>query len=386
MARRRLFTVSFINLFVFDVLYQLVAYMTNSIISVYALSLGASYAVAGVLAGLNPGSSFASRPFIGAVADLFSKKTLLVASTALFFLATLGCSAFESSLMLGLCRVVQGVSFALRSACVASITTVIVPAEQLGKGMGWMGMSSVASSAFGPMVAERIGILFGYQNSFVAASALLLVALLLAVALKRPPKPDAGRKKTWAEIGKSIHLKGFIYKPALPYCLIGGLSAAPIGVAMPLIIVAAEDRGVADPTLFFAFYACVALLGRPIFGRASDSVDLKKIALPLLAADLAAAVILMFMFNTAMVCLAGALLGLGQGALFSVLQAQSVRGVDPASVGKAANTYYIGPDLNLCISPIIGSALLGAFGVTAMFGYAAIAVLLGIVLACMYDI
>lgn len=386
MAKNRLFTIGFINLFAFDVLYQLVAYMTNSIISVYALSIGISYAVAGVLAGLNPGSSFASRPFIGAIADLFSKKTLLIGCSLLFLLATLGCAVFTHAVLLGLCRIVQGVSFALRSACVASIAAFIVPAEQLGKGMGWLGMSSVLSSAFGPMIAERVGVTFGYQESFLVASAFLVVVLVLVLTLKRPPKPATLHRVTWADIKSRINLKGFVYKPGIRYCVIGGLSSAPLGVAMPLIIVAAESRGVADPTLFFAFYAALALLGRPLMGRLSDRVALRKIVLPLLAVDLLSTVVLMFMANTLMVCVGGALMGFGQASVFSVLQAASVRNVDPSEAGKAANTYYIGPDLNMCVSPVIGSTLLGAFGSMAMFGFAAAAVLAAIVLAVVYKL
>ena len=47
MASERLWTAGFVNLLAFDVIYQFGAYMTNTVISVYAVTLGATYAAGG---------------------------------------------------------------------------------------------------------------------------------------------------------------------------------------------------------------------------------------------------------------------------------------------------------------------------------------------------
>lgn len=380
MAAERLWTIGFVNLLAFDVIYQFGAYMTNTIISVYAVTLGATYAVAGLMAGLNPGASMASRPFTGLIADMVSKKALLVASAVLFLAATLGCAFLESLALIGACRVLQGVSFALRSVCVVALVARVVPASRLHSGMGWMGLSSVVSTAAGPLISQQVGTAVGYQGSFLIASALLAGALALALAFRRPPSSDDAprRRPTAASLRAAASWRSFIYRPNLAFTVMAGLSGVPQGASVALIILAADQRGIGGATLFFTAYALAALVGRPLMGRVADSLGARRIVLPLFAVELAAVAVLGLMANTAMVVVGGLLLGIGQGSLYPVLQAESVAGVPPEAMGRAANTFYLGPDLNMCLSPIIGSVLLGSLGVGALYGFAGAAV----VLAC----
>lgn len=375
----KLWTLGFLNLLAFDTIYQFGAYMTNSIISVYAVALGATYAVAGLLAGMNPGTSMAVRPITGFVADLLSKKTLLVLCAILFFAATLGCAVFESFVLLGACRVLQGASFALRSACVVSLTARVVPKSRLATGMGWLGLSSIIANAVGPMIGETVGQAFGYSTSFLLTSGLLLVGLALAVAFRMPKDASAvsTAKKpiTLTKLKDAFHVKNFLYKPSIPLTIMAGLSGIPMGISIALVILAAEQRGIEGATLYFTFYAVAAFVAKPLMGRVTDAVGAGKVTVPLLLTELAGVFVLAFMADTWMVALGGALIGIGQGSVYSVLQAESVRNVDPSEAGRAANTFYIGPDINMCTSPIIGSILLDTFGVTALYSYAALAML-----------
>ena len=384
----KLWTFGFVNLLAFDIVYQFGAYMTNTIISIYAVALGATYATAGLLAGLNPGTSMVMRPITGLIADLFGKKTLLVASSALFLLATLGCSFFQSLALLGACRVVQGISFALRSVCVVSLAARVVPAERLGSGMGWMGLSSTLSTAIGPFIAESVGSALGYQRSFLTASALLAVGLALAVLFKNPS--SASESVCWASAGNgkpartlskgSFGWSSFFYGKNAVISVLAGLSGVPQGISVSLILLAAAQRSIEGAPLFFTFYAFAALVSRPSMGRLADLVGARKIVMPLFLIELMGTTVLAFMSSTGMVMGAAVLLGVGQGALYSIFQAESVRGVDPSEAGRAANTFYIGPDINMCVSPVVGGILLGSFGVGALyaFGCAAVVLAMGI--------
>ncbi len=380
MNSEKLWTWGFVNLLLFDIIYQFGAYMTNTIISVYAVALGASYGVAGLLAGLNPGSSMASRPIVGFIADILSKKTLIICSAAFFLIATLGCTFFTSVFLIGVCRVIQGISFALRSACVIALTGRVVPPTKLGAGMGWMGMSSVLSTAIGPVISESVGSAVGYQGSFLIASGFLAVGFVLACMIKRPPKTGDEKRPTIHSFKEAMHWNNFIYTPNIPYSALAMFSGVPQGISISLVILAATERGIEAPALFFTFYALTALIGRPLFGKLSDKFGTRKVIIPLFLIEMASVLVLMFMTNTAMVAIGGGLMGLGQGPILPLLQAESVRGVDPAEMGRAANTYYIGPDLNMCFSPIIGSMILSAFGVTALYGFGAASLLMAMLL------
>lgn len=383
MAQERLWTVGFVNLLAFDVIYQFGAYMTNTVISVYAVTLGATYAVAGLMAGLNPGASMASRPFTGLIADLASKKALLVASAALFLAATLGCALFESLALIGACRVLQGVSFALRSVCVVALVARVVPESRLHGGMGWMGLSSVVSTAVGPLLSQQVGTAVGYRGSFLIASGLLAVGVALALAFRRPPRSDddaARPRPTLRSLRAAASWRSLIYRPNLVYTAMAGLSGVPQGMSVALIILAADQRGIAGATLFFTAYALAALVGRPLMGRVADGLGARRIVLPLFAVELAAVVVLGTMASTAMIVVGGLLLGIGQGSLYPVLQAEAVRGVPPEAMGRAANTFYIGPDVNMCLSPIVGGVLLGSLGVGALYAFGGAAVVVAAIL------
>lgn len=382
MAGERLWTIGFVNLLAFDVIYQFGAYMTNTVISVYAVTLGATYAVAGLMAGLNPGASMASRPFTGLIADAVSKKTLLVASAVLFLAATLGCALFESLALIGICRVLQGVSFALRSVCVVALVARVVPESRLHSGMGWMGLSSVVSTAVGPLISQQVGTVVGYRGSFLIASGLLAIGVMLALAFRRPPGSDDGRCRRLSlhQLRQAVSLSSFIYRPNISFTVMAGLSGVPQGASIALIILAADHRGIGGATLFFTAYALAALMGRPLMGRLADVLGARRIVAPLFAVEFASVVVLGFMADTAMIVIGGFLLGVGQGSLYPVLQAESVAGVPPDAMGRAANTFYIGPDINMCLSPIIGSILLGSFGVGALYAFGGVAVALAFAL------
>ena len=383
MASERLWTAGFVNLLAFDVIYQFGAYMTNTVISVYAVTLGATYAAAGLMAGLNPGASMAARPFTGLIADNVSKKALLVASALLFLAATLGCALFTSLELIGACRVLQGVSFALRSVCVVALVARVVPASRLHGGMGWMGLSSVASTAVGPLISQQVGVAVGYQGSFLIAAGLLLAALGLALAFRRPAGPGdepPRARPARGSLREALSWRRLIYRPNLAYTAMAGLSGVPQGMSVALIILAADQRGIGGATLFFTAYALAALVGRPLMGRLADRVEARRIVLPLLAVELAAVVVLGLMASTAMIAVGGLLLGVGQGSLYPVLQAESVRDVAPEAMGRAANTFYIGPDVNMCRSPIVGGALLGSLGVGALYAFGGAAVVLAALL------
>ena len=332
------------------------------------------------MAGLNPGASMASRPFTGFIADAVSKKTLLVASAVLFLLATLGCALFESLALIGACRVLQGVSFALRSVCVVALVARVVPESRLHSGMGWMGLSSVVSTAVGPLISQQVGTVVGYRGSFLIASGLLAVGVALAIAFRRPPGSDGRprRRLSLRQLREAASLSSFIYRPNVSFTIMAGLSGVPQGMSVALIILAADQRGIAGATLFFTAYALAALVGRPLMGRVADGLGARRIVLPLFAVELAAVV--GAMASTAMIVVGGLLLGIGQGSLYPVLQAEAVRGVPPEAMGRAANTFYIGPDVNMCLSPIVGGVLLGSLGVGALYAFGGAAVVVAAVL------
>ena len=78
------------------------------------------------------------------------------------------------------------------------------------------------------------------------------------------------------------------------------------------------------------------------------------------------------------------LCGEGSGVAYCALQAESVRGVPQDRVGRAANTFYLGPDLCMGLGPVVGGFVLQAAGAAALFLFNAAAVLLGLILLAVF--
>lgn len=76
--------------------------------------------------------------------------------------------------------------------------------------------------------------------------------------------------------------------------------------------------------------------------------------------------------------------GVGQGSAYCALQAESVRGVPEDLLGRAANTFYLGPDLCMGLGPVVGGFILQRAGASAMFLFNALAVVLGLTLFFVY--
>ena len=374
----KLWNIRFVHLLLIEAVFQFATYLMNPIISNYVVFLGSSLAIAGFVAGLVATSALAMRPFTGWIADRLSKTTLLVLAASLFTAAAFGCALAPDVWWIGLFRVVQGIAFAFRSAVVVSLVTVVVPHDYLGRAVGWVGMVTTASCAIAPAVAAGIGAHAGYFDCFMIAGALFGVGLVLAVLFKLPrdirthhrAMLDRGSRSP----GHSFRLRDFVYLPAVPYSVMAALSGVPHGINVSLLLTVGDARGISGVSLYFTLYALSALVARPLAGRLCDTKGFGIVVAPVLLIELAGVAVLIAMHSVAAAALAGVLIGIGQGSAYSALQAEAVRGAEIQELGRASNTFYIGPDINMGMSPFVGGFIMQTWGIAAMY-----AVCLGLV-------
>ncbi|MCI8467991.1 MAG: MFS transporter [Eggerthellaceae bacterium] len=369
----RLWNERFIQLIVIEVTFQMGAYLTNPVVSGFAVSLGASVAVGGVLAGLVALMALVARPITGWLADKVDKKTFLLVSAVLFGAACFGCAFSSTVAPVAAWRVVQGFAFAFKSAVLISLVSLSVPQRFIGRAVGWASLAQTASMALGPLLGSVLIGRWGYATSFLVAGVLLAVGLVVICAFKEPHGAAANAQAT-ADAPASVRpasrlgwISKFVYLPNLRVALIVCLSIIPHGVAVTLLLTVGEMRGIEGVSLYFAVYALVALVSKPTAGRLTDQRGTRFVLVPSLLIELAATVALALMGSALAVVLAGALMGAGQGSALSALQAESVRGVAPHELGRASNTFYIGTDIGMGVGPMAAGVVLQQFGVAVMF-------------------
>lgn len=409
MDRARLWNPRFVQLFCIEALLQFGLYLTRPLIAGYAVSLGASLVVAGFLAGLLATAALVARPVSGIAADKLGKKGLLCVACALFAASAVGCAVCASVPLVALFLALQGFAFAFKSTLVVSLAALVVPEAKLGSGVGWLGVAYTIACALGPACGSLVGEVAGYVGAFAVSGALLLAGLVLALLFREPQvRGDAAngyeedmrnseacdrrccedaRETICAARGAGTlkafgvsRLSAWLYGPALLLSVVAGLLMVAQGVTSSFIVLVGDMRGIEGASWYFLVYSLATLAARPLAGRASDALGVRTIALPMMllaAVGMGAAA---FLDSFAGVAVAGVCMGVGQGSAYCALQAESVRGVPADKVGRAANTFYLGPDLCMGLGPVVGGCVLQAAGVPALFLFNAGAILVGMAL------
>lgn len=385
MRPAKLWNKRFVQLVLIESLFQFGAYLTNPIVSGYAVALGSTLAVGGILAGLSASMALAARPLTGWLADRIAKKSFLVIAAVLFCISAFGCAFSTSAVLIGVFRIIAGFAFAFRSAAVIALVSLSVPTDRLGTAVGWTGIAQTVSCALGPVAGAMLMGVASYWGSFVAAGVLFAAGLLLCLAFREPEGAQGVRSSCKAFGGsRRLHLSGFFYGPNARIALVAGLSIVPHGVAITFILMAGEMRGIAGASIYFGVYAVTALVAKPLAGRLTDALDTRCVVIPAFLIEVAATVLLACMVSLPWVLAAACCMGLGQASAYSALQAEAVRGVPVHELGRASNTFYVGTDAGMGFGPMLAGAVLQIAGITAMFLLAGMLVLVALVILLMY--
>ena len=389
----RVWNKQFVLLFIMEFCLQVGIMISKPVIANYVVFLGAAVATAGVIAGANTLASLIMRPGTGIIADRVDKRTLLVVCALFFLISAAGCAVSDSVILVGVFVAAQGVAMALKAVTTIAITSLIVPPKRVGTGIGWISMLSTLGVAVGPALGSLIGGAFGYQACFAASAIILGVGFALAVVFRFiDPERSSSKQATHdtkeaaCEKKKESLFASAFYAPTLPFAALSALSAVVSGSLSSFILLLADMGAVENGPLYFLVYSITAVLARPAAGRLSDAKGVSFVALPGFSLALLGMVVLVISGSTIAVIAAGLCMGLGQASAVSAIQAESVRGVDKAYIGRSTNTYYLGADIGATLGPMLGGAIIGAFGAQAYFGMDALmyAIAVGFFLVLMH--
>lgn len=354
---------AFMLLFSAEFLYQLAIALTMPIVPNFIVSIGMAVAIGGMVAGLNSLASLICRPLSGAIVDYVAdKKKLLIVMSLMFMLSAFGCAAAPNLLIICLCRVAQGVAFAIKSVIVIWMVSVIVDPDSIGMGVGWLSLAYVFANILGPALGSQIGLLFDYRLSFLAAGVVFSIAFLIILWLK--PQKTVRQNGVWE---RGISLKNLFFGPAVLYSVVAGLLTVAMGSTAALLLLVAEERGIHGASLYFAVQAIAMLVLRPLFGRISDKKGIGEALGPTLAFSVIALLILIWADSLGMIIVSAMFMAAGPSSAYPILQAECVRGVDEAMVGRASNTFFIGPDIGMGVGPWLGGMVLQFWGSQALF-------------------
>lgn len=381
-SNKKLFSKVYLLLTLVNIITAFGFSMISSIVSTYAVSLGAGLTLAGTLAGIFSISALIIRPFSGIALDILNKRNMCIVSTAMICLSFLGYAFTQNIPTMLFFRVLHGMSFGISSTASMALVSEYIPKERLGEGLGYFGLGQIISRICGPYIGIVIKDRFGYQKLFIIITLLTVMAVILLFLVK----VDKTAYRTIRKTDLNIRFEHLVVKDCIVYALVSGLFSLGNGITSSFLVLLGEERGIANIALFFTVNAIVLFILRFMVGRFIDRSSLT----PIVIISLIFTGISMYMIGIStgisMILIAAVLVAIGQGTGQLSLQSACIRKVDAAKIGIATSTYYIGADIGQGLGPIIGGKISELYNYNMMFNFITILMFVGIVVFVTYQI
>jgi predicted MFS family arabinose efflux permease len=307
----------------------------------------------------------AAVPFVGARVDRAGRPRLIVAGTALMFVASLAFMAVDRVGPLALLlRAAQGVAYTVVFVTGAALAADGAPPDRMARTMALYGSSNLVTNAVSPLFAEPMIDHLGPRSVYVAAAFVSLVAGLLGRRLveRPPPPPHAGADASlWAVMRRPRALR-IMTVMILAGIALGGMFT----FSQPMAI----ERGFKHVGGFFISYTLAVIGVRIVLHDLVDRVGPQRACV---GALLMYAVVVFSMrwlgvdFGVGHLGLStlGAVFGVAHGFLFPAAMALGIADLPTAERGRMltlTNAGFIGG----------GAFVLPLGGIAARAGYPAL--------------
>lgn len=347
---------------VIGMLYTFTFQLMAPILTMYAVSLNASLALAGVLTGILAFTALAMRPVTGIITDTYNKKTLLFVSALLTSFAVLFYSFAKNIEALFVFRIIHALGFVIFTTVNLTLSSFYIPASRLGEGLGYVGLSQTIIATIAPGVGLSISQRYGYNavfyTAFVCATIVTIFVLFIQPANKITQKLPFEKHK--------IRFQDFISIKLFPYAGLAGAFSLSSAIIMYFIAFIAKEKAIQNISLFFTVNAAALLVIRPIIGKLQDKRGAFAMLLPASLFTAAAMIMIAKASSTYHIIFSAVFNAIGQGIAMPALQAECFRKL-PEQRGVATSTLYIGSDIAQIIAPILGGTISSIFGYEVTF-------------------
>lgn len=360
MGRQRLWTAEFIAMGVSSFFQYMAQYVLLATLPLFIMeSLHGGDFEAGLAMTFFQVGTVCCRPFAGKWIDSYNKQKLLLGATGVF-LALMLLFNFISSLPLILAlRLVHGAVFAMGTTAAAALATMVLPDERKGEGIGYFAVFSNFAMVLGPFLGL---LLLSFSPRLLFAFLAIIAGVTFWVSNRSQLPPEIVLPVKKRKQGHS--LADFIEKQAVPTALLGGLvffSYAGVITFIPLYL---KTLGLETMTsMFFAAFALVIVLTRPLVGRAFDRIGAGAVIYPGFALFAAGLVLLGSSSSSGGMFAAAAVLGAGFGALSPAFQTIAIQSSPAVRAGVATATYFWSLDI------FVGLGALGLSLISLQVGY-----------------
>ena len=327
--------------------------------------IGGDEATVGLAVGALTFTAVLVRPLLGWAIDQYGRKTILLASVALFAATGLLYPLTASLAALIAVRIVQGLGWSGVPPATSTMAADLVPPERRGEGIAYVSTSQSVAMAIGPAIGLFVAGAFGYTQAFFSATALALLALVLALFIRdryAPPKEKRG-----------FGLRDVVERSSVTPSVVTALLTFVFGGLTAFIPLDALQRDLGDPAVFFVTFSVVLIVVRPVTGRLSDRQARRGVLLfPGVGLVAASLFVLSFTEGPWTLPVTAVLWALGFGVAQPVLRAMVLDLAPPERWGSANATLGSAYDLGMALGAVLLGVVASRIGIPAMFAYASL--------------
>lgn len=368
----RLWTPEFLSMGGTNFLVFLSQYVMVAALPIFILdSLGGGEMEAGLAMTFFQAGTVFCRPLAGRLIDGANKRHLMRAATAFFLLIMIGFALFHTEEGLYGLRFAHGIAFAILTTAAATMAAMVLPLTKKGTGIGYFALSTNLAMVVGPFIGLVLIGNLGAEAFFAFMIGIGVLTLLLANACRLPDEVVLPARKR-----EGVHLSDFVAKEAIPPSLIGGLVFFAYGGIITFIPLYAKSLGLSSETsIFFAVFAAVIVLTRPVVGRIFDAHGADFTVYPGYIFFAVGMIVFSQAAGVIGLLVAAAMLGVGFGALSPAFQTMAVRSVPLARSGVATATYFWSLDISVGLAAVLLGFVVSALGYAMLYGIVGVAVI-----------
>ncbi len=371
---------NFLCILVISFILSISHFTINPLIASYALHLGASAHIMGLLTGLFFGVALSMRPVSGPVLTKYDKRKLMLLVFIIGGIANIGYALFDNISAFIAFRLLHGLQYALVGTLTMTLAGDSLPKDKIASGMGIFGLSSSLSMALAP--ALGIGILnigthlrnesFGFTCIFIFTAVISFLGLVpgLLLSSDKKTREDILSTGAWYKNIVSVH--------AIPMALIMFFTYLGWSLYNVYIVEFAKELEISGISSFYTVLAIVLIVIRPASGYLIDRLGLTRIFFPSLIIMALSFIIVGSAKSIGTMLTGAAIAAIGFGAFQPALYSMCILSETPLKRSVASNTLYIGIDLSLFFGPIFGSMVYDAYNYSIMFKSASLVIIIAL--------
>lgn len=310
------------------------------LIANYAVYLGASAAMAGLIVGVYSMVHIPSNVFFGRIVDKVGRKIPLTAGLILDGFSLFLYSVVNNSTLLLLARILHGIGGGLGGPATMSYIGDLIPRKTSGRGMALYGMSVAFAMLFGFMIGG-IGVhFFGYVALFRYSSYVLLVMAALSLTL---PSIYRHTDASYSLLNELKVLKQIISRKDLlsSYISIFAVNFV-LGIITTVYAISLKRLGYRDAQIgmFFALMVLTSILTQYPAGVLGDKIGKSWVIILGLISVTSSLIIISISSILIYVIIGMLILGLGHGLIYPASAGNVKEKAKSDELGLATGLFY----------------------------------------------